>query len=199
MNPPSDSPVAGAALVDFSPLHDKKLPKGVCGLYLGGGYPELHAEALAMNHAMRESVRAAVAAGMPTVAECGGFLYLQRTLQDQGGTLGSWPRPWTPRASPPASSPGSAISPCGPRPTASSLRPGRRCPPMSSTIGTPPTGPQLRGQKPLSQRHWETGVATPSLYAGFPHFHFASKPQAAVRFLAAARRWREAQKEMQQK
>ena len=78
----------GATLVAFSPLHDKKLPKGVCGLYLGGGYPELHAEALAMNHAMRESVRAAVAAGMPTVAECGGFLYLQRTLQ---GTRASTP------------------------------------------------------------------------------------------------------------
>ena len=42
----------------------------------------------------------------------------------------------------------------------------------------------------------ETGVATESLYAGFPHFHFASDPQAAVRFLAAARRYRKAQKEM---
>ena len=60
-------------------------------------------------------------------------------------------------------------------------------------------GHSFEAQKPLSQRHWETGVATPSLYAGFPHFHFASKPQAAVRFLAAARRWQEAQKEMQQK
>lgn len=190
----------GAALVDFSPLHDKKLPKGVCGLYLGGGYPELHAEALAMNHAMRESVRAAVAAGMPTVAECGGFLYLQRTLQDQGR------HPWLMASALDAEGfPTGQLSRFGYitlRAKTDSLlfEAGEEMPAHEFHYwdSTDP-GRSFEAQKPLSQRHWETGVATPSLYAGFPHFHFASKPQAAVRFLAAARRWREAQKEMQQK
>lgn len=70
----------GAELVPFSPLADEKLPDGVNGLYLGGGYPELHAARLSENRTMRDSIRAAVRGGLPTIAECGGFLYLHRTL-----------------------------------------------------------------------------------------------------------------------
>ena len=79
----------GAELVEFSPLADGGLPEGACGLYLGGGYPELYAEALADNRPMREEVRAAVLGGLPTVAECGGFLYLNQTLADGEGR--EWP------------------------------------------------------------------------------------------------------------
>jgi cobyrinic acid a,c-diamide synthase len=75
----------GAELVFFSPLRDKELPVGVGGLYLGGGYPELHAAELAANTAMRRSIGDAVASGLPTVAECGGFLYLQSRLADADG------------------------------------------------------------------------------------------------------------------
>ena len=64
---------AGARLVYFSPLHQKQLPEGLDGLILGGGYPENHGEALAANRAMRDSVAAAAASGMPILAECGGF------------------------------------------------------------------------------------------------------------------------------
>ena len=60
----------------FSPLSDSALPAGLDGLYLGGGYPELYAAQLAMNVAMRSSIRAALAAGLPCIAECGGFMYL---------------------------------------------------------------------------------------------------------------------------
>ena len=70
----------GAELVPFSPLADEKLPEGVGGLYLGGGYPELHAARLAANRTMRDSIRNAVLGGLPTIAECGGFLYLHRML-----------------------------------------------------------------------------------------------------------------------
>ena len=75
----------GAELVYFSPLRDKKIPEGVNGLLFGGGYPENYARELAENAAMRESVRRSIAAGMPFLAECGGFLYLHRTLEGSDG------------------------------------------------------------------------------------------------------------------
>ena len=75
----------GAELVYFSPLRDKKIPDGVNGLLFGGGYPENYARELAENTAMRESVRQSIAAGMPFLAECGGFLYLHRTLEGSDG------------------------------------------------------------------------------------------------------------------
>ena len=75
----------GAELVCFSPLRDKKIPDGVDGLLFGGGYPENYARELAKNAAMRESIRRSIAAGMPFLAECGGFLYLHRTLEGSDG------------------------------------------------------------------------------------------------------------------
>ncbi len=75
----------GAELVYFSPLRDKKIPDRVDGLLFGGGYPENYARELAKNTAMRESIRRSIAAGMPFLAECGGFLYLHRTLEGSDG------------------------------------------------------------------------------------------------------------------
>lgn len=75
----------GGELVYFSPLRDKKIPDRVDGLLFGGGYPENYARELAKNAAMRESIRRSIAAGMPFLAECGGFLYLHRTLEGSDG------------------------------------------------------------------------------------------------------------------
>ena len=75
----------GAELIPFSPLADERLPDGVQGLYLGGGYPELYAAQLAENRTLRGQLRDAVHAGMPCIAECGGFMYLHKTLEDSGG------------------------------------------------------------------------------------------------------------------
>ena len=80
---------AGAEPVYFSPLHDRNLPENIHGLLLGGGYPELYAGQLSENDAMRTAIRKAVTDGLPTVAECGGFLYLGQTLEDASGT--AWP------------------------------------------------------------------------------------------------------------
>jgi cobyrinic acid a,c-diamide synthase len=66
----------GAELVEWSPLQDLQLPPDVQGLYFGGGFPEVFAETLAANHSARRSVKAAIIAGMPTYAECGGLMYL---------------------------------------------------------------------------------------------------------------------------
>ena len=73
---------AGAELVPFSPLDDAALPGTLDGIYLGGGYPELHAEHLAANHSLLEQLRRKAEEGLPIYAECGGFMYLCRSIDD---------------------------------------------------------------------------------------------------------------------
>ena len=75
---------AGAELVFWSPQNDVGLPD-VDGLYIGGGYPELHAGALSANASMRRAVAKLVESGRPVYAECGGLMYLAETLEDAGG------------------------------------------------------------------------------------------------------------------
>ena len=186
----------GAEIVEFSPLRDKKLPRGAAALYLGGGYPELHGQVLAENTEMREAIRAAVLAGMPTMAECGGFLYLHRTLQEQGG------HPWLMAGVLDAEGyPTGKLSRFGyvtlkAKEDSLLFAAGEEMPAHEFHYwdSTNP-GSAFTAQKPLSERGWETGVANESLYAGFPHFHFAAKPEAAARFVAAARRFKRQRKE----
>lgn len=78
---------AGAELMMFSPLADSCLPEGLDGLYLGGGYPELHAETLAANRQMRSQILAYSRKGMPIYAECGGLMYLCQELTDMDGRI----------------------------------------------------------------------------------------------------------------
>lgn len=66
----------GAELVEFSPLNDTKLPDDIDGLYLAGGYPELYADILEKNYSMKNEIYNAIKNGLPTIAECGGFMYL---------------------------------------------------------------------------------------------------------------------------
>lgn len=73
----------GAELAFFSPIHDRKLPKGCSGILLGGGYPELYADRLSSNTEMMSDIRKAIQSGMPVVAECGGFMYLHSKLIDK--------------------------------------------------------------------------------------------------------------------
>lgn len=70
----------GAEIVFFSPLRDHLLPPGIQGLYLGGGYPELHAKALSKNKNLREEILTKARGNLPIYAECGGFLYLCRGM-----------------------------------------------------------------------------------------------------------------------
>ncbi|NHZ44851.1 cobyrinate a,c-diamide synthase [Massilia aquatica] len=79
----------GATLAFFSPLADEAVPEQADAVYLPGGYPELHGETLANAACWRASIRAAHAAGMPIVAECGGMMALADSLADQAGTV--WP------------------------------------------------------------------------------------------------------------
>ena len=74
---------AGAELVAFDALRDKCLPQ-VDGLFIGGGFPETHMDALAANASLRRELREAIEAGVPAYAECGGLMYLARGIEWNG-------------------------------------------------------------------------------------------------------------------
>lgn len=76
---------AGCQVVCFDPLTDSCLPAGTAGIYLGGGFPEVYAAELAGNTALLGALRAAITAGVPTVAECGGLAYLCRRVGEDAG------------------------------------------------------------------------------------------------------------------
>ncbi|HHY04665.1 MAG TPA: cobyrinate a,c-diamide synthase [Thermoanaerobacterales bacterium] len=75
----------GALMVPFSPIRDSKLPDGVSGLYLGGGFPEKFAMAISQNTSMRDSIFNAIDAGLPTYAEGGGLMYLMKSICSKEG------------------------------------------------------------------------------------------------------------------
>jgi cobyrinic acid a,c-diamide synthase len=75
----------GAELIFFSPLQDTKLPRGISGLYIGGGFPELYAAELAGNSSIRQEIKISAERGMPVYAECGGLMYLGRNIRDLEG------------------------------------------------------------------------------------------------------------------
>ncbi len=78
---------AGIRIIEFSPLHDGCVPEDADGLLLGGGYPELHAAELSANAGMLSSIKEAIGSGMPSLAECGGFMYLLEELEDKDGQV----------------------------------------------------------------------------------------------------------------
>ncbi len=175
--------LCGAEAVPFSPLRDEKLPSGVGGLYLPGGYPELHARQLAENLSMRESVRAAVRNGLPAVAECGGFLYLGQALRDAEGK--AWPMAG---CLPGEGAQRKSLVRFGyARMTAEKdgllLNKGQSVPVHSfHRWDSDQIGEDFSLEKPLTGRAWREGVSTPTLHAAFPHLYFAGSPALAERF-----------------
>jgi cobyrinic acid a,c-diamide synthase len=75
----------GAALVPFSPMHDRCLPPDLDALYLAGGYPELYAAQISENSAMHSAIRDFAASGRPIYAECGGMIFLSQQLAMRDG------------------------------------------------------------------------------------------------------------------
>ena len=179
----------GAELCFFSPLRDTALPPDIGGLYLPGGYPELYAAELAANAPMRAALKAAVENGLPTAAECGGFLYLGQTLEDADGTphlmVGVLPgqgvktgrlvrfgyATLTARAD-------SMLFAAGEQFPAHEFHHWD-----STQNGTALTAAKANG------RQWACGFANAHLYAGFPHLYWAGTP-LAQRFVAAAERYK---------
>ncbi|MBU6261065.1 MAG: cobyrinic acid a,c-diamide synthase, partial [Burkholderiales bacterium] len=75
---------AGAELVPIDTLHDARLPPALDGLFIGGGFPEACMDELAANAALRGALREAIAGGLPAYAECGGLMYLARSIHWRG-------------------------------------------------------------------------------------------------------------------
>lgn len=184
---------AGAELIFFSPIDDPGLPENASGLYLPGGYPELYAQALAENESMRASVRQAVTDGLPTVAECGGFLYLGQSLEEAetGRVL-----PMAGVLSGVGFSTGKLVRFGYAHLTAKTdgmlLRAGETVPVHEfHHWDNTENGAEFTAQKPVSGRAWDCCFTGPTLYAGFPHLYFAGNPVLAQRFVTAASKYAE--------
>lgn len=186
---------AGMEPIFFSPLREQALPKNIHGLYLPGGYPELYAKELSANEALRREIKQTVAAGLPTVAECGGFLYLSETLEDGEGTV----------------YPMAGVLPCRGVKTEKLVRfgyaeltaqadsllfqKGDTMPIHSFHYwDTGEKGNAFFLEKPISGRSWQEGFASENLYAAFPHLYFAGDRRLTERLadaMAAYKKQRE--------
>ena len=157
----------GTELIEFSPIHDSNLPENIHGIYLGGGYPELYAKNLSENKSMLESVRNAIEKGLPCIAECGGFMYLTESIGEypmvgylpgncfDNGKLTRFGYV-TLRAKE-----DNILCKTGEEISAHEFHHWDCTEPGSDFTATKSTG-----------KSWDCAVATDTLYAGYPHFHF---------------------------
>jgi len=161
---------AGADLLPFDPLHDPSLPAGAQGLVAGGGFPEVFAARLAANRPLLDDVRAKVGAGLVTWAECGGLLWLSRTLDGE---------------------PMAGVLPCDARMT-DRLTLGYRRAMTSSGSPLCPAGTEVRGHEfhysetepPGEGLRPVGGYVSPILVASYLHLHLGAAPSVAERFVA---------------
>ena len=176
---------AGAEIVAFSPLHARALPENIHGLYLGGGYPELYAAALADNGIMRTQIREAVRGGLPTVAECGGFLYLQDTLEDEKGNSRPMCGVFSGKGFRTERLQRFGYQYLESAEDSLLLCAGERVPVHEFHYwDCTENGSSLRAVKP-DGRSWTCGCTSPSLYAAFPHLHLDGELPLAERFIQA--------------
>lgn len=181
---------AGAEVVFFSPLRDTALPENIGGLYLPGGYPELHARELSENTSLLREIKQKIESGLPTAAECGGFLYLGQSLTDAEGQR--WPMAGVLPGE--AKDAGRLVRFGYAALSADSdsmlFRAGESFPihefhHWDSTAN----GTALAAKKPVGGAEWRCGSVNEHFYAGFPHLYWAGTP-LPQRFAAAAENYR---------
>jgi len=181
----------GAEIVPYSPLADAALPEHIGGLYLPGGYPELHAAALAANAGMRASVKAAVEGGLPTVAECGGFLYLGAILCDDKGNEYPMAGVLPGRAANAGRLVRFGYQTLCAESDSLLFRAGEQIPAHEfHHWDSDACGDALRVEK--NGQDWRCGYISDTLYAAFPHLYLAGRAELAERFVAAAEQYGEA-------
>ncbi|MBR2696713.1 MAG: cobyrinate a,c-diamide synthase [Parasporobacterium sp.] len=180
----------GAEIIRFSPLEDKTIPEGISALVFGGGYPENYGAELAANQEMRESIRNAVRDGMPCIAECGGFMYLGKTLEDENGRKHEMTGILSGEGFPThklgrfgyieAKILKDGLLGCA----GESIR-GHEFHYWDSTEN----GQGFHAEKPVGSRGWDCIFHTDTLEAGFPHFYFYNNPKLLYRFLQKAKEY----------
>ncbi|MEE3247351.1 MAG: cobyrinate a,c-diamide synthase [Chloroflexota bacterium] len=175
----------GAEIAPFSPLEDEKLPAGASGIYLGGGFPELFASHLSDNKPMHQSIMEAVASGVPVYAECGGLMYLGKSLSDLEGVT----HPMVGVI--PAESAMSQsrltlgyreVESCSDNPV---LQVGQRVRGHEfhwSTLAQQP-GAEESVYKVIDQENRPDGFRTRNVWASYVHIHLGSRPGLAARFV----------------
>lgn len=184
----------GAELIDFSPIADRMLPPDLDGIYLGGGYPELHAETLSANESMRAAVAEFVENDAPVYAECGGFMYLTQAIVDAEGR--SWPM--------------AGIFPTRARTQTRLARLGYIEVETGDTENWLVPGERARGHEfhysiidPMPEtvcrayRDPAEGYLVRSVLGSYVHLHFLSCPHFAERFVRDCARWGVARMERQ--
>ena len=164
----------GAELVFFSPLHDKKLPAQLDGLLLYGGYPELFAKELSENLSMREEIRRSLSGGMACMAECGGFMYLHREMEDMEKNIYPMVGAVDGKAY--------RTEKLG-RFGYITLYPGEIPAHEFHYFDSTSCGEAYEAKKPLSKRGWHCIHDNGRLLAGFPHFYYYGNPGVPRRFL----------------
>lgn len=177
----------GAELVFFSPLHDEKLPEGISGLYLPGGYPEIFAGELSSNEDMLEDIKSAIESGLPTVAECGGFLYLCEALEDENGDIYEQVGIFKGAATNKEKLVRFGYSLLSQEKDSLLFRKGEEVPMHEFHYWDAlDPGSDLLATKPLGGRSYRCAYSSDTLYAGFPHLYLAGKPRLAARFVEKA-------------
>ena len=176
----------GAELVEFTPISDSGLPEDIDGLYLGGGYPELYAKELSKNENMRNSIKNAINMGIPTIAECGGFLYLHDHLDgiEMVGVVHA-NAVITKKLQPfgyvtLTAQKDNILSASGEQIRAHEFHYAK----------SEDNGSDFIAEKP-NRRKWSCVHASQSLYAGFPHLFFRSNIEFAERFVLRCEAWKE--------
>jgi len=175
----------GAELVFFSPMKDASLPENIQGLLLGGGYPELVADRLSANVSMLEAIKKAVQKGMPSLAECGGFMYLHEKLRNKEGV--EYPMV------------GVLQGEC--TDTGKLVRFGYAefdCPKLHLRIrghefhyyDSTNCGEDCTAVKPINGRNWKCMHVGENHVWGYGHLYYPSEPAFAGWFVDACRKWK---------
>lgn len=182
----------GAEVVEFSPLHDKVLPDKLDGMILYGGYPELYAEELSKNATIKEEVKKAIQGGIPYLAECGGFMYLQKTMEDMKGKQFSMTGVINGQAY------GTEKLGRFGYITLTTQKDNQLLSKDESIkahefhyFDTTSNGSDYHAKKPFGNRTWECIHSGANYAAGFPHLYYYSNPNFAFRFLESCQKWQQ--------
>lgn len=174
----------GADLVYFSPLREQELPRGLDGMILCGGYPELYAEKLSGNRSMRASIWKKIDKGLPFLAECGGYLYLQEWLEDLEGRQWEMAGVFAGKASPAGRLGRFGYLTLTSDSSEQLLKPGEKIRAHEYHYYTcTENGRDYHGRKPAGGQEWDCIQGGSFYAAGFPHLYYYSNPGFVKRFL----------------